>query len=70
MSEASISAETIINDAVTQYPQTLPVFQAAGIDTCCGGSLPIAEASRRHGIDADELLKSIELAIAGSACTL
>jgi iron-sulfur cluster repair protein YtfE (RIC family) len=70
MVDNTITANTIVNDAVKAHPQTLYVFKAAGIDTCCGGSLAIGEASRRHGIDANELLKSIELAVASCACTL
>ena len=69
MSEATITKDTIVNDAVKEHPHTLHVFKAAGIDTCCGGALPIGEAARRHGIDVNELLKSIDLAVASCACT-
>ena len=70
MSDATITTDTIVNDAVKVHPQTLFVFQGAGIDTCCGGALPIGEAAKRHGVDANDLLKSIELAVASCACTL
>ena len=69
MSEATITKDTIVNDAVKEHPHTLHVFKAAGIDTCCGGALPIGEAARRHGIDVNELLKSIDLAVVSCACT-
>jgi iron-sulfur cluster repair protein YtfE (RIC family) len=69
MSEVTITKDTIVNDAVKEHPHTLYIFKAAGIDTCCGGALAIGEAARRHGIDASELLKSIELATASCACT-
>jgi regulator of cell morphogenesis and NO signaling len=69
MSEATITKDTIINDAVKDHPHTVYVFKAAGIDTCCGGALPIGEAARRHGIDVNELMKSIELSVASCACT-
>jgi regulator of cell morphogenesis and NO signaling len=70
VNNATITADTVVNEAVKEYPQTLYVFQEAGIDTCCGGALPIAEAARRHNIDVAELLKSIELATASCSCTL
>lgn len=68
MSEAPVTADTLVNDAVKQYPQTLHIFNVAGIDTCCGGALPIGEAAKRHGKDVDVLLKSIEIATARCAC--
>ena len=40
-----------VNDVVQQYPTTLRLFQAYGIDACCGGALSVPEAARRHGID-------------------
>jgi iron-sulfur cluster repair protein YtfE (RIC family) len=70
MNTPKITADTIVNDAVKDYPQVLYVFQAVGIDTCCGGALAIGEASRRHGIDEAGLLQSIETAIATCACKL
>ena len=70
MSDATITVNTIVNDAVKQYPQTLHVFKSVGIDACCGGALPIGEAARRHQVDVDALLKSIELATASCACTV
>lgn len=51
MSETTVTADTIVNEAVKQFPQTLYIFKIAGIDTCCGGALPIGEAAKRHGQD-------------------
>jgi iron-sulfur cluster repair protein YtfE (RIC family) len=57
MTEAVITAETTVNEAVLRAPASLAVFSACGIDTCCGGSLAIGEAARRHGLDANALLE-------------
>jgi iron-sulfur cluster repair protein YtfE (RIC family) len=55
-----------VNEAVRLYPATVAVFARAGIDACCGGSLPIEEAATRHGIELRALLAALETA-AGSS---
>lgn len=56
-------ADTTINDLVRLHPETLPVLQARGLDACCGGPLPLAEAAHRHGLALDELLDAIRAVI-------
>jgi iron-sulfur cluster repair protein YtfE (RIC family) len=61
-----ITAETTVNEAVQRHPSTLPLFDALGIDSCCGGAKPIEEAARRHGADPDEFLARLnEAALTG-----
>lgn len=48
-----------VNDAIRLYPETIAVFNDFGIDACCGGAVPIAEAARRDGADLDELLAAL-----------
>ena len=45
--DITIDTSILVNDMVPANPATAPVFTRAGIDTCCGGGLPIAEAARR-----------------------
>jgi regulator of cell morphogenesis and NO signaling len=59
MTESVITAETTVNEAILRVPASLAIFAECGIDSCCGGSLPIGEAARRHGLDADALLERI-----------
>jgi regulator of cell morphogenesis and NO signaling len=40
-------------------PDAVSVFARHGIDTCCGGGLPVEEAARRHGVDVDDLLREV-----------
>ncbi|MBI3079323.1 MAG: DUF542 domain-containing protein [Deltaproteobacteria bacterium] len=56
-------AETV-KDVVERYPQTASVFSQHGIDTCCGGALPIAQATAAHGINLEGLLRALNAAIA------
>ena len=65
--EHAIDSNLTINAVVQRYPAALGVFNARGLDTCCGGGLPVAEAARRHGLDLQELLTALELVAAEAA---
>jgi hypothetical protein len=58
-----ISSTTSLNEIVARAPETLRVFARHGMDTCCGGTLPLDEAARRHGVALkslmDELVSSV-----------
>ena len=62
--DITIDPSTLVNDMVAANPATLSVFTRVGIDTCCGGGLPIAEAARRHGLDLDALVADLAKAAA------
>ena len=61
-SSADITAEMTINEIITQHPETVAVFNRHGIDSCCGGGLPLAEVARKHRLDFIALLAELELA--------
>jgi regulator of cell morphogenesis and NO signaling len=54
-----------LNEITVRHPITLGVLRDHGLDTCCGGALPLGEAARRHGLDAGELQSRLERAIGG-----
>lgn len=54
-----ISPAMTVNDAILQHPRTVTVFEAYGIDSCCGGALPIEEVAKRHGLDLDALMAEL-----------
>lgn len=62
--DITIDPSILVNDMVAANPATASVFTRAGIDTCCGGGLPIAEAARRHGLDLDALVADLAKAVA------
>jgi regulator of cell morphogenesis and NO signaling len=63
---AVLDAERTVNETVLHFPATLGVFRGYGIDSCCGGGLPVGEAARRHGVDPEELLQALRAAVDGA----
>lgn len=62
---ATVDPTRTLNEIVRQHPVTLGVLGDFGLDTCCGGALPLAEAARRHNVDPEALRAALEEAIAG-----
>lgn len=45
-----------VNQIIAAVPATAAVFDAWGVDSCCGGHLPLATVADKHGFDLEELL--------------
>ena len=56
---SQIDIVSTVNELVARYPATIAVFNRFGIDSCCGGGVPIADAGRRDGADVDALLAAL-----------
>lgn len=54
-----------VHDAIQSLPGAFEVFRRHGIDACCGGGLPVAEAARRHGVDLESLMTELSTAETG-----
>ncbi len=59
----TLSPELTVGELAASQPASVRVFQARGIDFCCGGKTPLVEACRAQGIDAETLLREIEAAV-------
>ena len=59
---ATIDLNDTVNDVIARYPATVGVFNTFGIDSCCGGGLPLITVTSRHGIDPDALLVALRQA--------
>lgn len=59
MIPARITAEWTVNDVLRHFPEAAPVLNRFGIDTCCGGSLPLSEAAATAGIEAEALVAAL-----------
>jgi iron-sulfur cluster repair protein YtfE (RIC family) len=52
-----------INEIVARFPETIPVFNRFGLDTCCGGGVCVDEAATRDGISAAQVHSALRQAI-------
>jgi iron-sulfur cluster repair protein YtfE (RIC family) len=59
-SATPITADDPLNAIVARYPSTLPAMRRFGLDTCCGGAVPLRTAAEHHGLDLDELIVALQ----------
>ena len=56
-----------VRDIATGNPTAVRVFENYGIDYCCGGRVPLAEACATKGLNVDDVIASLEAATTPSA---
>jgi regulator of cell morphogenesis and NO signaling len=56
-----------INEIIALHPASVEVFQRHGMDSCCGGALPVLEAAQRHGVDREVLLAELATVAEGAS---
>jgi regulator of cell morphogenesis and NO signaling len=56
-----------VGEIAAENPASVRVFQKYGIDFCCGGKLPLAEACGARGIEIGALSAELQQAASGSA---
>lgn len=56
---AAFTSDMILGDIVTADPSTTRILSKFGIDFCCHGQRPLAEACTADGVDTDELLAAL-----------
>ena len=49
-----------VNEVVRRHPATIAVFNAFGLDACCGGANTLARAVEEAGADAGTILFALE----------
>jgi len=62
MSKQSIDPQLTINEIIQRRPSAVTVFNAYGIDSCCGGGKSLADVTSRHEIDLSAILSALEAA--------
>ena len=60
---ARIAADWTVNDVLRRFPEAAPALNRFGIDTCCGGALPLPDAARAAGVAMSDLLAALDLAV-------
>lgn len=56
-----------VRDIALENPASIRVFEQFGIDYCCGGRKPLAEACAAKSLAVDDVIAALERAFAGSA---
>lgn len=64
---ATLSPETTVGEFVAQRPALSRLFERLGIDYCCGGKRPLAQACRERGLDPGTVFAMLEAAVAPAA---
>lgn len=55
----TVSPTTLVSDLVLEQPGRTTVFESLGIDFCCGGRIPLAQACADRGLDLDEVVDAL-----------
>ena len=59
-----------VNDLLREHPSTVAVFNAYGIDACCGGARTLRDAAREDGANCCAFLAALEWALYDEAPTV
>lgn len=63
MAEIQLTPETPVGNIVASYPAAVPMFEAMGIDYCCGGKRSLAEAAGDAKMPVDRVIAILETTI-------
>jgi len=55
-----IDATRMVKEIVLEEPASAKVFEQIGIDYCCGGNRPLADACRTAGVDVEDIAQLLE----------
>ncbi len=61
--KSNLSGETPVRDIIVQHPEVRAVLEKLGIDYCCGGKMPLAQAAQRAGLPTDQVLTNLNEAL-------
>ncbi|CAN5234117.1 hypothetical protein BH09GEM1_BH09GEM1_11830 [soil metagenome] len=63
MANSHVSSKSTVDEIVAHSPVAISVFNAFGIDTCCGGAVPLGEAALHAHVQLATLLAALGAAI-------
>jgi iron-sulfur cluster repair protein YtfE (RIC family) len=55
----AVDVTMTVKELVDREPRVRDGFARFGMDTCCGATVPIADAAARHGIELDALVAAL-----------
>lgn len=62
--EVSAVGTSMVDQMMADCPATMVVFNAFGVDTCCGAHRTVHEAAVEDGVDEAALLVALQQALA------
>src|SRR5690348_8412967 len=63
-----VTTTQTVRDITTENPSAVRVFEKYGIEYCCGGQVPLAEACAAKGVNIDDVIASLQAAATPSIC--
>ncbi len=60
MAQNQITPDMTVNELLAARPEATGVLLDLGIDTCCGGSLSLAEAASDAGLSVDQVVGAVD----------
>lgn len=57
----AVTTDRTIGELVTERPSRARVFETFGLDYCCGGNKPLAEACKEKGIDSKTVVDVLKM---------
>lgn len=67
MTTPRIDPTLTVNEILQRHPATIGVINAHGIDSCCGGGIPLATVARENELDLEALIADLEATIHSGA---
>lgn len=61
--EMQLTDNITVKEIVVKFPQTRTVLETLGIDYCCGGRTPLAQAAENAGLSMDQVLSDLHRAL-------
>ena len=67
MTRPRIDPSLTVNEILQRHPAAVTVINAYGIDSCCGGGIPLEAAAREQQLDLDAIRTELDALIAAEA---
>lgn len=58
--------DATVDEVMARYPAAMGVFNAFGVDSCCGAHSTVREACARDGVDEAQLVQALERVVEGA----
>ena len=60
---AILDSRLSVNELLRRHPSVLPVLNAFGVDSCCGGAESLADAARTSRIPLEALMAALDASV-------